>query len=132
MSDVPDSTGPQSPSPDAASTSPAPPRQRMSDTAAGAILLGVVVLLCVVGWWFSWRPRHASSVSTTSGSPGESPIVPGGGGQSVPSGFVKIVSRATGDPIWPRSHLQIEPAGDYFKIRWKDQQYLRRSAARLH
>lgn len=121
MSDVPDSRGPQSPLPDEAGTPPARPRPGMSNTAAGAILLGVVVLLCIVGWWSSWRPRHPSSVSTVSGSPGESPNVPGGGSQSVPRGSVKIVNRATGNAIWPRSRLQIEPAGDYYKIRWRDQ-----------
>ena len=101
MSDVPDSRGPQSPLPDEAGTPPARPRPGMSNTAAGAILLGVVVLLCIVGWWSSWRPRHPSSVSTVSGSPGESPNVPGGGSQSVPRGSVKIVNRATGNAIWP-------------------------------
>ena len=52
---------------------------------------------------------------------GESPTVPATGGQSVHSGSVRITNRATGDAIWPRSHLRIEPAGDYYKIRWQDQ-----------
>ena len=40
--------------------------------------------------------------------------------QRVPTGPVKIVNRETGNTIWPRSHLEIERAGDYYKIRCKD------------
>ena len=70
MSDAHDPREPQSLPPDPAGASAPRPQRGTSNTFAGAIFLGLVVFLCAVGWWFSWRPRHPSSVSTASGSPG--------------------------------------------------------------
>jgi tetratricopeptide (TPR) repeat protein len=93
----------------------------MSNTAAGTIFLGVVVLLCLVGWWSSRRPRNLSPGPTATDSPAANPTDLGDGRTPIPTGPVRIVNRKTGDAIWPRSLFQIEPAGDYYKIRWQNQ-----------
>ena len=118
MSDAHDPREPQSLPPDPAGTSAPRPQRGTSNTFAGAIFLGLVVFLCAVGWWFSWRPRHPSSVSTASGSPGESPTVPGGGAQSVPRGWVKIVNRQTGGVLFGDiAAWKIEPVGDGYRLK---------------
>ena len=118
MSDAHDPREPQSLPSDPAGASAPRPQRGTSNTFAGTIFLGVVVLLCVAGWWFSWRPRHPSSVSTASSSPAESPTVSGGGALSVPRGWVKIVNQQTGGVLFGDiAAWKIEPVGDGYRLK---------------